>query len=119
MNPQDAEPVKRMPRNTPYPSAYGYDTLEMALLNRLLTGEPKDGDGRKYDNATAFRLLMAHKESAARGRAQRENESEEEILKQIRAKRAAMRTREREATALLEARKPEQDDEPASEIDAR
>jgi transcriptional antiterminator Rof (Rho-off) len=97
----------------------GYDNLEMALLNRLLTGEPKDGEGRKYDNATAFRLLMAHKESAARGRAQRENESEEEILGQIKAKLAAMRTREREATALLEARKPEQDDEPASEIDAR
>ena len=97
----------------------GYDNLEMALLNRLLTGEPKDGDGRKYDNATAFRLLMAHKESAARGRAQRENESEEEILGQIKAKLAAMRTREREATALLEARKPEQDDEPAPEIDAR
>lgn len=97
----------------------GYDNLEMALLHRLLAGESKDGDGRKYDNATAFRLLMAHKESAARERAQRENESEEEILGQIKAKLAAMRARERDATALLEARKPEKDDDPASEIDAR
>ena len=83
----------------------GYDNLEMALLHRLLSGEAKDGDGRKYDNATAFRLLMVHKESAARQRAQRENESEEEILQQIKAKLAAMRTRQREATALLEAGK--------------
>ena len=83
----------------------GYDNLEMALLHRLLSGESKEGDGRKYDNATAFRLLMVHKESAARQRAQRENESEEEILQQIKAKLAAMRTRQREATALLEAGK--------------
>ena len=79
----------------------GYDNLEMALLHRLLSGEAKDGDGRKYDNATAFRLLMAHKESAARERAQRADESEEEILASINAKIAAMRAREKEAAALL------------------
>ena len=79
----------------------GYDNLEMALLHRLLTGEAKDADGKKYDNANAFRLLMAHKDSASRERAQRENESEEEILASIDAKLAAMRAREKEATALL------------------
>jgi transcriptional antiterminator Rof (Rho-off) len=97
----------------------GYDNLEMALLHRLLTGEAKDGDGRKYDNATAFRLLMVHKESSARQRAQRENESEEEILKQIRAKLAAMRTRQREATALLGTGKPVQADDSEAPVDAR
>ncbi len=102
----------------------GYDNLEMALLHRLLTGESKDADakdgsGRKYDNATAFRLLMAHKESAAHERAQRENESEEEILAQIKAKLAAMRTRQREATALLEAGNQRKADDAGSEFDGR
>ena len=94
----------------------GYDNLEMALLNRLLTGESKDADGKKYDNATAFRLLIAHKDSASRERAQRENESEEEVLGQIKAKLAAMRTRQREATALLDAGKA---DEAGSDSDVR
>ena len=94
----------------------GYDNLEMALLNRLLVGEAKDADGKKYDNATAFRLLIAHKDSASRERAQRENESEEEVLGQITAKLAAMRTRQREATALLDAGKA---DEAGSDSDVR
>lgn len=101
----------------------GYDNLEMALLHRLLTGESKDGakdcETRKYDNATALRLLMAHKDNAARGRAQRENESEVEILAQIKAKLAAMRHRQREATALLEAGKPDENMQPDIDIVAR
>lgn len=97
----------------------GYDNLEMALLHRLLTGEAKDADGKKYDNATAFRLLTAHKDSATRERAQRENESEEEILGQIKAKLAAMRTRQREAAALLDAGKTGQAGQPNSDIDAQ
>jgi hypothetical protein len=97
----------------------GYDNLEMALLNRLLTGESKDADGKKYDNATAFRLLTAHKDSASRERAQRENESEEEVFAQIKAKLAAMRTRQREATALLDAGSPEKAADTGSDNDGR
>lgn len=97
----------------------GYDNLELALLQRLLAGEPRDGDGRKFDNATAFRLLMAHRESAARERAQRDNESEEEILARIKAKLVAMRTREKEAAALLDAPKPATDDRPDTLIDGQ
>ena len=97
----------------------GYDNLEMGLLNRLLTGESKDADGKKYDNATAFRLLTAHKDSASRERAQRENESEEEVFAQIKAKLAAMRTRQREATALLDAGSPEKAADTGSDNDGR
>lgn len=94
----------------------GYDNLEMALLQRLLAGESKDGDGRKYDNATAFRLLMAHKDSASREKAQRDNESEEEILASIKAKLAAMRNRQHEAAALLEAAVPGQSARPDADL---
>lgn len=85
----------------------GYDNLELALLQRLLAGEAKDESGRKYDNATAFRLLMAHKDEVARGRAQQENETEEEIIAQIEAKIEAMRAREKEALALLDGPRPD------------
>jgi hypothetical protein len=79
----------------------GYDNLEMDLLHRLRTGETKDADGRKFDNATAFRLLVAHKQSVARQHAMRDNESEEEILASINAKLDAMRERERQVAVLL------------------
>ena len=97
----------------------GYDNLEMALLNRLLTGESKDADGKKFDNATAFRLLTAHKDSASQEQAQRENETEEEVLAQIKAKLAAMRTRQKEAAALLDAGGPSKADEADSDNDVR
>ena len=101
-----------------------YDNLEMALLHRLLTGEAKDADAkeggaRNYDNATAFRLLMVHKDSAARQRAQRDDETEEEIFAQIKAKLTAMRTRQKEAAALLDAGTPGKADEAGGDIDAR
>lgn len=79
----------------------GYDNLEMDMLHRLRTGECKDGDGRKYDNATGFRLLAAHRQSAAREKALQEDEDEEKILSEINAKLDAMRSRERESAALL------------------
>jgi hypothetical protein len=44
----------------------GYDNLEMSLLHRLRIGElegTKTKNRRKFDNATAFRLLAAHRES--------------------------------------------------------
>lgn len=76
----------------------GYDHLEMELLHRLRTGEVKPASGAKrgvraFDNATAFRLLAAHRESAARQRAVRNNEDAEAIVQSINAKLEAMRQR--------------------------
>ena len=51
----------------------GYDSLEIDVLHRLRFGEPRDTD-RKFDNATALRLLTQHRETVARERAMRENE---------------------------------------------
>lgn len=79
----------------------GYDNLEMELLHRLRSGEARDGDGRKFDNATAFRLLIAHREAVAREKGRRADESEEEILASINAKIDAMRQREAESAAAL------------------
>ena len=76
----------------------GYDHLEMELLHRLRTGEVKPAAGAKkgvraFDNATAFRLLAAHRESAARQRAVRDNADAEAIILSINAKLSAMRRR--------------------------
>ena len=77
----------------------GYDNLEMELLHRLRTGELKPAAGtkrsRSFDNATAFRLLAAHRESATRERAMRDHVSAEEIRAQIEAKVAELRERAR------------------------
>jgi len=78
----------------------GYDNLEMELLHRLRQGELKPAAGakraaRSFDNATAFRLLAAHRDSAARERAMREHTSAEEIRAQIEAKVAELRERAR------------------------
>lgn len=83
----------------------GYDNLEMELLARLRSGESQ-GDaarakGRKFDNAAAFRLLTAHRESVARQRALRDEEDEDAILASINAKLDSMRQRERSAARLL------------------
>lgn len=76
----------------------GYDHLEMEMLHRLRTGEVKPASGAKrgvrgFDNATAFRLLAAHRESAARHRAIRSNEDAEAIVLSINAKLERMRQR--------------------------
>lgn len=76
----------------------GYDHLEMDLLHRLRMGEVKPAAGakrgvRSFDNATAFRLLAAHREAAAQQRAIRENEDAEAILASIDAKLDRMRQR--------------------------
>jgi len=76
----------------------GYDHLEMELLHRLRSGEIKPPAGAKkgaraFDNATAFRLLSAHRESAARQRAVRDNADAETIILSINAKLSAMRRR--------------------------
>ncbi len=76
----------------------GYDYLEMELLHRLRSGEVKPPAGAKrgtraFDNATAFRLLSAHRDSAARQRAIRDNEDTEQIIQSINAKLDLMRER--------------------------
>jgi hypothetical protein len=76
----------------------GYDHLEMELLHRLRNGEVKPATGAKrgiraFDNAIAFRLLLAHKESAARQRAIRDNEDSEAIIQSINAKLEKIRER--------------------------
>lgn len=71
----------------------GYDNLEMDLLHRLRSGEAKEGETRKYDNATAFRLLSVHRQSVAREKAIQEDGDEEAILASIDAKLDAMRER--------------------------
>lgn len=76
----------------------GYDHLEMELLARLRGGEVKPATGSKrgvraFDNATAFRLLAAHRDSAARQRAVRNHEDAEAIILSINAKLEQMRQR--------------------------
>lgn len=76
----------------------GYDNLEMELLHRLRTGEVKPAagakrSGRSFDNAIAFRLLLAHKESATRTRAMRENVSAAQVRAAIDRKVAEIRER--------------------------
>lgn len=60
----------------------GYDNLEMEVLHRLRFGEPKDAD-RKFDNATAMRLLAQHRETVVRERAMREHEDVEAVRASI------------------------------------
>lgn len=71
----------------------GYDALEMALLERFRAGEDKPATGRSYDNATALRLLSAHRETVARERAIRDEEDADAILASINAKLERMRER--------------------------
>lgn len=76
----------------------GYDNLEMDLLHRLRTGEVKPASGAKrgiraFDNATAFRLLSAHRDSAARQRSVRSDADAEAIIVSINSKLSAMRQR--------------------------
>jgi hypothetical protein len=86
----------------------GYDHLEMELLHRLRTGEVKPGKEarrgtRHWDNATAFRLLAAHRESAAQHRAILENEDVDAILASIDAKLDVMRERAQQNASARDA----------------
>ncbi len=86
----------------------GYDNLEMELLCRLRTGEVKPAAGAKkgvrtFDNATALRLLAAHRETTTRERAQRSHTSAEEIRAAIDRKVEELRRRVMEAKAQREA----------------
>lgn len=76
----------------------GYDHLEMELLHRLRSGELKPATGgkrgaRSFENATAFRLLIAHRDSAAKHRSVRDDQDTEAIIASINAKLERMRQR--------------------------
>lgn len=76
----------------------GYDNLELDLLRRLREGELKPAAAAKkavrtYDNATALRLLGAHRDSVARERALREDLDAEAIVASLNAKLERMRER--------------------------
>ncbi|MEO6153841.1 MAG: hypothetical protein ABIT09_00540 [Croceibacterium sp.] len=84
----------------------GYDNLEMDLLQRLRDGELEGGAAktrakRKFDNATAFRLLAAHRLSVNRTRAQRDDDNESAIYASIHDKLETMRQRAQALPALL------------------
>jgi len=86
----------------------GYDNLEMELLYRLRTGELKPASStkrasRSFDNATALRLLAAHRESTVRERARREHTSAEEIRAAIDRKVEELRRRVMDAKAQRDA----------------
>ncbi|AKM08112.1 hypothetical protein [Pelagerythrobacter marensis] len=77
----------------------GYDNLELDMLCRLREGElagattPAGKARRKYDNATAFRLLAAHRASVQRERGRNDYAYEDELLASINAKLEKMRQR--------------------------
>jgi len=85
----------------------GYDNLEMDVLYRLRTGELRPATGakravRQFDNATALRLLAAHRESTTRSRAIRDNVSAADIRASIDRKVELIRERVLAARALPE-----------------
>jgi hypothetical protein len=71
----------------------GYDNLELELLHRARRGTAGAEKDQKFDNAVAFRLLTAHRESAARQRALQDNEETDQIIASINAKLDLMRER--------------------------
>ncbi|AKH43484.1 hypothetical protein FHS61_000812 [Altererythrobacter atlanticus] len=83
----------------------GYDNLEMELLHRLRSGQTEyvdeDGNKRKFDLGTAFRCLLAHRETVAREKGRRTLAQEAATIASVNAKIDAMRAREAEAKRLM------------------
>ena len=78
--------------------AEGYDNLEIELLFRLREGEIKRAAGAKvgvrtFDNATAYRLLMVHREAVAKEKAGQANVIAADIRASIEKRMAALRER--------------------------
>lgn len=69
----------------------GYDHLELELLCRLRHGEARDVPAIKYDNATALRLLLAHRNTRAAYEARNDNVTADEIRASLDAKLARLR----------------------------
>lgn len=88
----------------------GYDRLELELLARLRGGEPRAASGPdaggpapRYDNATALRLLLAHRETRARYMARQDAVTAEEVRASIEEKLARLRDRVIERRAAEQA----------------
>lgn len=83
----------------------GYDSLEMDLLYRLRSGRleevDEDGTKRKFDIATGFRILAAHREALAKANPQEDPQDEQAVIESINKKIDAMRAREKEVTSML------------------
>ena len=83
----------------------GYDSLEMELLYRLRSGKieevDEDGAKRKFDIATGFKILAAHREQLNKTHKQEDPADEKAILDSINKKIDAMRAREKEVTSML------------------
>lgn len=84
----------------------GYDALEMDLLYRLRSGKVEETDEngakRKFDIATAFKCLIAHRETVSREKARSGEEDEGTILASIDAKIDALRQCGRDTPMLQE-----------------
>ncbi|MDT0576521.1 hypothetical protein RM533_10010 [Croceicoccus sp. F390] len=81
----------------------GYDAMEMDLLHRLRAGTVESSEAkrkRKYDNASAMRLLVAHRTTVGKIRAMRDQEDEQAALDSINAKLDMMRDRMQAANRL-------------------
>ena len=88
--------------------AEGYDNLEMELLSRLREGRledvDEDGTKRKFDIGTAFRCLIAHRETVAKEKGRATLDDEVATMQSINAKIDEIRRREEKA-AQLEAKR--------------
>lgn len=69
----------------------GYLHLEMEIVRRLREGELQGANNDKYDFANAIRLLLAHRENAARAEAQQRNVSAAQVRASIDRKVEAIR----------------------------
>ena len=76
----------------------GYDNLEMDLLCRQREGEIRRAPGAKtgvrtFDNGTAYRLLMVHREAVAKERGNKANVSAAAVRVELDRKIAALRAK--------------------------
>lgn len=85
----------------------GYENLELETLFYLRTGQPPYADG-KFDILNAIRLIKGQAEAAARERAAREEDDEQEVLDSIDRMLDGMRERSAANAAILEEAADEQ-----------
>jgi len=82
----------------------GYEHLELETLYRLRMGTEAGKDDRKFDIANALRLLMLHRETVARERAQNGQQDEAAVLAAINQRLETIRARELEIARFLKGR---------------
>ena len=94
----------------------GYENLELETLFYLRTGQPPYAEG-KFDVLNAIRLIKGQADVAARERAAREEDDEQEVLDSIDRMLDGMRERAAANAAILEeaANAESGDEEPGDE----